>query len=182
VALTEDLLDVSRLQTGRFELRPEPLDLLAFVADFVDRFQVNLDASQRLVLDTRGDERGAGDETLVVQADPARLEQVLANLLTNAVKYAPDGGTIAVTVTRDATGAQVAVRDEGIGLPDGSLEAIFEPFGRALNASHRQIQGLGLGLYICRQIVERHGGRIWAESPGDGSGATFRFWLPTSSQ
>ncbi len=78
----------------------------------------------------------------------------------------------------DPDQAQVAVHDEGIGLPAGSEEAIFEPFGRAPNASHRQIQGLGLGLYICRQIVERHGGQIWAESPGDGHGTTFRFWLP----
>lgn len=173
VALTEDLLDVSRLQTGRFELRPEPLDLVAFVTDFVDRFQVNLDETHQIVLDTRD-----AEPSVIVQADPARLEQVLSNLLTNAVKYAPDGGTIGVTVVYESASAHVLIRDDGIGLPDGSMDAIFQPFGRAPNASHRQIQGLGLGLYICRQIVERHGGEIWAESLGDGAGATFRFWLP----
>jgi signal transduction histidine kinase len=178
VTLTEDLLDVSRLQTGRFELRPEVLDLEAFVADFVERFAVNLGEAHRLILDVGGKERVGGE--IIVQADPARLEQVLANLLSNAVKYSPDGGEVVVMVTEDGTGAQVAVRDAGIGLPAGSEGAIFEPFGRAANASHRQIQGLGLGLYICRQIVERHGGRIWAESHGDGIGTTFRFSLPVA--
>ena len=189
VALTEDLLDVSRLQTGRFELRPEDLDLRPFVADFVDRFDVHLGEQHRIVLDVTGEGRGARDEEpgtereesgepLLVRADSARLEQVLANLLSNAVKYTPDGGTIAVTIGHDETSARIAVQDEGIGLPAGSEDAIFEPFGRAPNAAHRQIQGLGLGLYICRQIVERHGGHIWAESPGDGHGTTFQFCLP----
>jgi PAS domain S-box-containing protein len=186
VALTEDLLDVSRLQTGRFELRPEPVDLQAFVADFAERFSANLGESHRLVLETGNEESKPANSSLspspsplIVAADPARLEQVLANLLSNAAKYSPTGGTITVIVTHDAASAQVCVRDEGIGWPPGTEEAIFEPFGRAPNASHRQIQGLGLGLYICRQIVERHGGRIRATSPGEGAGATFCFWLPT---
>ena len=70
------------------------------------------------------------------------------------------------------------MRDQGIGLPPGAEESIFRPFGRAPNAAERQIQGLGLGLFICRQIVERHGGRIWAESPGAGQGTLMRAWLP----
>ena len=192
VTLTEDLLDVSRLQAGRFELRLESLDLRAFVADFVERFAAHLDEQHRVTLDARGEGRGTSDEEeieesqedgpLPVQADSARLEQVLANLLSNAVKYTPGGGTIAVSVSQDDASACVSVRDAGIGLPDGSAEAIFEPFGRAPNAAHRHIQGLGLGLYICRQIVERHGGRIWAESPGDGGGATFTFCLPRGAR
>jgi signal transduction histidine kinase len=196
VALTEDLLDVSRLQTGRFELRPEPLNLPAFVADFVDRFMANLDQKYRVTLalgenthQSRGNEQEIGGERSgdprvadappIVHADAARLEQVLANLLSNAVKYTPEGGTIVVAVSQDESSARVVVQDGGIGLPPGSTEAIFEPFGRAANATHRQIQGLGLGLYICRQIVERHEGRIWAESHGDGHGSTFTFCLPT---
>jgi PAS domain S-box-containing protein len=193
VTLTEDLLDVSRLQTGRFELRPEDLDLPTFVADFVDRFGVHLGEEHQVTLEVRGAGRGAGSEEpgttrersgeqILVQADSARLEQVLANLLSNAVKYSPDGGTIAVAIDQDETSARIAVRDLGIGLPAGSEEAIFEPFGRAPNAAHRHIQGLGLGLYICRQIVERHGGRIWAESPGDGHGTTIQLWLPLATQ
>ena len=196
VTLTEDLLDVSRLQTGRFELRPERLDLQAFVVDFVERFGAQLDERHQVTLETscalrvascdERSERRAADEaqggpltgTLFVSADPARLEQVLANLLSNAVKYSPGGGTIVVSVEHDEASGRVSVRDEGIGLPPGSEDAIFEPFGRAPNAAHRHIQGLGLGLYICRQIVERHGGRIWAESAGDGLGTTIAFCLP----
>ncbi len=171
VTLTEDLLDVSRLQTGRFELRPEPLDVSLFVTDFAERFGATLTEPHRLDLQV-------DDGPLEVQADPARLEQVLANLLSNAVKYAPNGGALTVTVARDAERATVAVQDEGIGLPPGADGTIFQPFGRAANAAHRQIQGLGLGLYICRQIMERHGGGIVAESAGDGCGTTMRLWLP----
>jgi PAS domain S-box-containing protein len=171
VILTEDLLDVSRLQTGRFELRPETIEVEAFVTDLVDRFGANLGEQHQLTLETSG-------EPLAVQVDPARLEQVLANLLSNAVKYSPDGGVIAVSVRQDDGTVLISVRDEGIGLPAGAEEAIFQPFGRAPNAAHRQIQGLGLGLYICRQILERHDGQIWAESPGDGHGATIHLRLP----
>jgi PAS domain S-box-containing protein len=172
--LTEDLLDVSRLQTGRFELRPEHLDLAVFVTDFVDRFSAQLDEGHRVTLDV-----AAGP--LAVHADPARLEQVLSNLLSNAVKYTPGGGEIGVSVSLEGARSLVAVQDNGIGLPAGSDASIFEPFGRAPNATHRQISGLGLGLYICRQIVERHGGEIWATSPGDDHGSTFTFCLPPTA-
>ena len=180
VTLTDDLLDVSRLQTGRFELRPETVNLGAFVADFVERFAAQLDEQHQVALVVAPPDPPAS--VLIVQADPARLEQVLANLLSNAVKYTPTGGAITVSVAQDDESGQIAVRDDGIGLPTGSEEAIFQPFGRATNAAHRQIPGMGLGLYICRQIVERHGGRIWAESPGDGLGTTIHVWLPRAGE
>jgi signal transduction histidine kinase len=113
-----------------------------------------------------------------ISADPDRLEQVLANLVTNAVKYSPEGGPIRVAARPEGGGALLEVRDPGIGLSVGAAEAIFEPFGRAPNATARQIPGLGLGLHICRNIVEMHGGRIWAESPGEGQGTTMCAWLP----
>ena len=80
----------------------------------------------------------------------------------------------------DQGGLLLRVRDRGIGLPEPFLERIFEPFGRASNAVERNIEGLGLGLYICRQIVEQHGGRLWAESDGEGKGTTMWLWLPAS--
>ncbi len=113
-----------------------------------------------------------------VVVDTDRFDQSLTNLLENATKYSPNGGAIGVTLRAAADpetrreGLIPSVRDEGIGLPADLLELTFEPFGRAANAAHRQIAGLGLGLYICRDIVQRHGGRIWAESPGDERRAT----------
>lgn len=170
-ALTDDLLDVARLRTGRVELRPERIDLLSFVRDVVARFEDGLsdDYAVRLRVDAA---------QCAVMADPLRLEQVLTNLLSNAAKYSPGGGTLEVSVCDDGDGVCVEVSDQGIGLPREYLEAIFTPFGRAPNAAERQIQGLGLGLYICRELAERHGGRIWANSPGEGQGTTFSLWLP----
>ena len=139
-ALTDDLLDVSRLEAGRFALRPVPLDLAAFVREVVARHAEQTEAVHSLGF--------AAEGACPVQADPVRLEQVVANLLSNAVKYSPEGGPVEVTVRRAAGGALVAVRDRGIGLPPGAAEAIFEPFGRAANATARHLPGLGLGLYL----------------------------------
>ncbi len=108
------------------------------------------------------------------------LEQVLTNLLDNALKYAPGGGAVAVTVAAAGSGVAVAVRDEGIGLPPGAQETIFAPFGRATNVAARNLPGMGLGLYICRGIVARHGGWIAAASAGEGRGTTVTCWLPTA--
>jgi signal transduction histidine kinase len=85
---------------------------------------------------------------------------------------------VRVAVDQDPDGVRVSVADEGIGLPAGALESIFDPFGRAANATESGIPGLGLGLHIVRSFVERHGGRIWAESAGEGRGTTVSFWLP----
>ena len=170
--LVNDLLDVSRLEEGRLPLRLESLDLAALVAEVVERFGEQLDSRHALRIE-RSD--GAG----LVEADAGRLEQVLWNLLDNAVKYAPDGGEIVIALQHDADGVTVSVRDSGIGLPPGAESSLFEPFGRAPNAVSRQLPGLGLGLYICRMIVERHEGRIWAASPGEGRGSTISFWLPS---
>lgn len=102
-------------------------------------------------------------------------------MLGNALKYSPDGGEIHVTLVSEDDGVILRVRDSGIGLPAGVLERIFEPFGRAANPVSRNIEGLGLGLYICRQIAKQHGGHLWAESAGEGQGTTLRLWLPLAS-
>jgi signal transduction histidine kinase len=85
-----------------------------------------------------------------------------------------------MAIGSDGGGFRVSVTDTGIGVAEGARAALFQPFGRAPNAISQYVQGLGLGLYICRQIVETHGGRIWVESPGEGEGSTFHVWLPAS--
>ena len=170
--LTDDLLDVARIRTGQFALRPRPVDVVALVDRVCAHCRDSLDGRHELVV-------ALPDEPCVVAADAGRIEQVLENLLGNAVKYSPEGGTVRVAVAEQPGGVEVAVRDDGIGLPPDALEAVFEPFARAANALTRELPGLGLGLYICRDIARRHGGRLWAESDGDGQGTTMRLFLPT---
>lgn len=171
--LVDDLLDVARLQSGRLPLRRQPVDLAALLSDLIARQQVEGDR-HRLRL-----EIVATPDPLL--ADPIRLDQVLVNLVGNALKYSPDGGEVRITLDRDGDGALISIHDEGIGLPPEEVELIFQPFGRASNAAARNVPGLGLGLYICRQIVESHQGRIWAESLGEGRGTIVSFWLPIAA-
>jgi PAS domain S-box-containing protein len=169
-ALVDDLLDVSRLRTGRLQLRPARLDFGALVEDIVGRYATTATGHR---LSVRVLEQPA-----IVTADPLRLEQVLDNVLSNAVKYSPGGGEIQVGLRAERGGWTLTVTDQGIGLPAGQEVSVFEAFARGSNATIRHIQGLGLGLAISRQLVEAHGGRIWATSPGEGRGATFGIWLP----
>ncbi|HEY3081414.1 MAG TPA: ATP-binding protein [Chloroflexota bacterium] len=164
-ALIQDLLDVSRIRTGRLDLRLDRFDLAGFVRELVGRQQEQVEPSHRFRLDLP-------DGPCPVVADADRVEQVLTNLLDNAVKYSPNGGEIVVAVRPEAALARISVSDHGIGVPPEALERVFEPFGRAPNAEASQVPGMGLGLFICRSIVERHGGRMWAESPGEGQGTT----------
>ncbi len=172
-SLTNDLLDVSRIRLGQLPLRPRPLDFGALVQEVAQRIGVGSGVRHPLLL-------AVPDLLPPMVVDPDRIEQVLTNLLDNAAKYSPNGGAIHLTVEVDQPGGGllVTVRDAGIGLPAGAADAIFEPFGRADNAIQQNLPGLGLGLYICRNIVDRHGGRIWAESAGDGQGTAMRLWLP----
>lgn len=170
-ALTDDLLDVSRVRTGQLPLHPHPTDLVALVREALTRASEQMGARQRLILETP-------DVVDPVSADAARIDQVLMNLIDNALKYSPDHGAVLVSVRAEGDGARTDVRDEGIGLPPGATETIFTPFGRAANAVAESVPGMGLGLYISRNIVERHGGWIRAESGGEGSGTTISFWLP----
>jgi two-component system CheB/CheR fusion protein len=170
-ALIEDLLDVSRLRTGRVRLRCEQVDLRTLLDDIVGRYIATESRHQFSLSSPEG--------PLIIEADPLRIEQVVENLLSNAVKYSPNGGTIQLRLAHAGDGASLTVTDQGIGLPAGQEGRIFEAFGRGSNATDQQIQGLGLGLAICRQLVDVHGGRIWATSPGLGQGTTFSVWLPT---
>ena len=169
--LTQELLDASQLRAEQFPLQPAPLDFVALVRALTERFQDRLDGRHRLTVALQPLARP-------VVGDADRLAQVVTNLLENAAKYSPEGGEIRVTVQPEGAGVRLSVQDQGIGLPPGVAEAIFEPFERAPNAVRQRLPGLGLGLFICRDIVTRHGGRIWAESAGEGQGATFSVWFP----
>ncbi len=173
--LTDDLLDVSRIRLGNLPLRPKPLDLCDVVGDIAARYEEVFGDRHPVDVETSG-----GSCRVVADAD--RVEQVLSNLMDNAAKYSPNGGTIRLLMRGDDAGVTIEVRDAGIGLPPGSSASIFEPFGRAENAVQQNLPGLGLGLYICRSIIERHGGRIWATSEGEGRGTTVGFWIPAQDQ
>lgn len=172
--LVRDLLDVSRMTSGTLPLRPRQVDMTELVRDVVARYQEHLAGNGHLLLEIIG---APG----TISADPHRLEQVLVNLLDNAVKYSPEGAELRVRLQPKAGGALLEVQDRGIGLPPEAAERIFEPFTRASNAEERQITGMGLGLYICRNIVEQHRGRIWARSAGEGRGTQVSVWLPTQN-
>jgi signal transduction histidine kinase len=170
-ALTKDVLDIARLRGGQIPFRPRPVDLIELVRDLEPRFAEHLGEGRRLRIEL-------GQTACPVLVDQARIEQILANLLENAAKYSPCGQDVQLSVRPQDDGALLEVRDSGIGLPPGSHEAIFELFGRAANAERLNVPGMGLGLHICRMIVERHGGRIWATSDGEDQGSTFSVWLP----
>ena len=172
--LVRDLLDVSKISAGNLPMRLRSVDMTELVGEVVGRYHEQLNGSGVLLLDLVG-------SPSVVTADPDRLEQVLTNLLDNAVKYSPDGAELRVRVQPKARGVLVEVQDRGIGLPPAAADRIFEPFSRASNAEDRQITGMGLGLYICRNIVEQHRGRIWARSEGEGHGTTISVWLPDAA-
>jgi CheY-like chemotaxis protein len=129
------------------------------------------DASHPIIVDT-------SDPLPLVRADAARIQQVLANLLSNARKYSPEPGEIHVRARLIDGAIEIAVQDQGLGIPADALPRLFQKFYRVDNSDRRNITGTGLGLAICRQIIAAHGGRIWAESAGVGQGARFTFTLP----
>jgi PAS domain S-box-containing protein len=199
--LVNDLLDVSRIKTGRMELRSAPTDLVALTRGAVERFR---DVARVTIRPrSRGQaaagptqestETGVGEgsyeivfapaaRSLVVTCDRGRMEQVVNNLIANGLKYSPAGGQILVRLARRRTAggpaAHLTVTDPGIGIPAAQMSELFRPFVRLANAPAEHFGGLGLGLYIAFDIVDRHGGRIWAESKGAGRGTTFHVELP----
>ncbi len=168
-ALIDDLLDVSRIQAGRLEIKTRPARIDTLTRETAESFRgVSIRHSIGLELPPA---------SVWIQGDPARLEQVVSNLIDNAIKYSPDGGDIQVTVQSSETEAVISVRDQGVGISREDAAGLFQRYFRSPSATEGQIRGLGLGLYICRDIIEQHGGRIWMESqPGEGS--IFAFALP----
>ncbi|HET9014432.1 MAG TPA: ATP-binding protein [Thermomicrobiaceae bacterium] len=166
-ALVADLLDASQLQQGRLELRRERFDLVELVREVAAREEAAAKGSDRLHVAAVGPAVGCWDR--------ARLDQVVTNLLTNALKYSDATQSVHVSVAAETEAAVLTVRDRGIGIAADDRERIFQPFARAAAGSH--LPGTGLGLYISRRIVERHGGVIGVESE-PGKGSTFAVRLP----
>ncbi|MBV9893639.1 MAG: GAF domain-containing protein [Chloroflexi bacterium] len=170
--LITDLLDLSRIQAGRVAMRVGSVDLPQIAAEVVDQLSPRSPRHSLRVSFAR--------DFPLVRGDADQLRRALFNLVQNAVKYSPDGGEVLVA-GEVPSGSAVLVRviDHGVGIAPGEEERIFERFHRTDNRLSRTTAGVGLGLYITRNIVEGHGGRIWAESAGPGRGSTFNLLLPT---
>ncbi len=167
--LVDLLLDISRIQSGRLELDQQPVDLVA-LAQRLERITGATLTQHTLNL-------VHSSEPLLVLGDELRLEQVLHNLLSNAIKYSPEGGLVTIRVERRAERAAIVVSDEGIGIPPNELDLLFSRFYRAANVQVHQISGMGLGLYLVKEIVTLHGGTIEVTSR-EGEGSSFCVYLP----
>jgi signal transduction histidine kinase len=165
--LVDQLLDVSRLEAGRLALEPAPTDLVLLVGAVADAARTR---TERHTISVRA------DEPITAVVDPLRLEQVLTNLLDNAIKYSPAGGPVELTLARPSDSeVAIGVADRGIGVAPEHRAHIFDRFYQAQSGQH--YGGMGLGLYISRQIVELHGGTLEAEFPPEG-GSRFVVRLP----
>ena len=169
--LIDDLLDVSRILRGKLTLNAVPVDLAMVIEAAIDTVRLSAEAKS-IQIET------ALDRIETVLGDPGRLQQIVWNLLTNAVKFTPDHGQIKIRLTSTGTHAQIQVMDTGRGIAPDFLPQVFERFQQADSSTMRQFGSLGLGLAIARQLVELHGDTIQAESAGEGQGATFTVRLP----
>lgn len=173
--LINDLLDLTRLDQGSEVLRKRRIVVGTFVRGVVDSVR-HLGLSKKIRMHVE-----AGDPAVEVAADGSRLEKVLVNLLTNAIKYTPAGGSITVRWKQEADQVLLEVSDTGVGIPPEDIPKIFDRFHQVRGNSSNQLQGIGIGLALVREIVEQHGGRISVESEV-GKGSTFRIALPQSDE
>jgi two-component system phosphate regulon sensor histidine kinase PhoR len=169
--LIADILDVSRIESGKMELKKRDFDMVRLVQIVTEKIQ-----SQALQHHIKLE---VPQEVGTVNADPDKIEQVVMNLVDNAVKYSPSGGEITVTLKPVNRKLELSVADHGVGIPEDHLPHIFEKFHRVDNRATREVYGTGLGLYVSKSIVEAHGGTIWAESALN-KGSVFHFTLPFS--
>jgi CheY-like chemotaxis protein len=169
------MLDISRIVTGKMRLDVRPVDLKGVIEAALDSVRPAADARGirlHTVLDTRA---------IGITGDPDRLQQVVWNLLTNAVKFTPRGGRVSVHLQRVNSHLEIVVSDTGQGILRDLLPHVFERFHQAGSAAQGRSEGLGLGLALVRHLVELHGGTVTAQSPGEGQGATFTVSLPIAS-
>jgi len=172
--LVDNLLDMSRIEAGSLSVKPEPLDLGSVIEE-VQSTLIRSGRSQRI-------EVKMPEEMPAVNADRRRLVQVLTNLLANAARFSPATAPVKIDVSHDGVLATIRVRDQGGGIAPDKLPLLFQKFSQVHDSGSTRATGTGLGLAICKGIVEAHGGRIWAESAGEGKGATFSFTLPLTGE
>jgi PAS domain S-box-containing protein len=173
--LIDDLLDISRIITGKLRLAVRPVELAPLIESVVDGVRPAADARSirlRTALDSR---------TNQISGDPDRLQQMVWNLLTNAIKFTPKGGDVEVRLEHIESHVEITITDTGQGIEPELLPHVFDRFRQSDSSSTRRHGGLGLGLAIVRQLVELHGGTVKVESPGVGEGATFKVILPLLS-
>jgi PAS domain S-box-containing protein len=173
--LIDDLLDTSRIITGKLRLEVRPVELAPIIETVVEGVRPAAEARSihlQIALDPR---------TGPISGDPDRLQQIIWNLLTNAIKFTPKGGRVQVRLGRIASHVEFAISDTGEGIAPELLLHVFDRFRQSDSSSTRRHSGLGLGLSIVRQLVELHGGTVTAESPGAGKGTTFKVILPLMS-
>jgi signal transduction histidine kinase/CheY-like chemotaxis protein len=174
--LVDDLLDISRISRGKVDLHLQMVDLTELVQRAVETTRPLLEESGHVLTIS------LPEDPVRLDADPTRLEQILANLLNNSAKYTERGGQIWLTADREETGVVIKVRDTGIGIAPGLLAHVFEMFVQADHAKDRAKGGLGIGLSLVRSLVEMHGGRITARSEGTGKGSEFSVYLPLAAE
>jgi signal transduction histidine kinase len=170
--LAEDLLDASRVRTGQLYLRCERVDLRAVVAHAAQTIEFTMQQQNHKMTTS------FPEGPIWLHADAARLEQVFVNLLSNAAKYTDTGGTVALHVTREMSQAIVRIRDSGIGISPEVVPHVFDLFVQADPSSRRGDSGLGIGLALVRNLIERHGGFVTVASAGLGHGSEFTVRLP----
>jgi PAS domain S-box-containing protein len=165
----EELLEVARYSRGTFKLNIQPVDLKEFFRQAISRFKPSLEQTQNLLF------TDLSEDLPVAELDASRMEQVIINLLSNASKYSPPESRMYMKAALNGSNLEVVVKDEGIGISPEEQNNIFKPYHRV--TQDRKVPGLGLGLAVCKQIIEAHGGKIWVESQL-GQGSTFGFSIP----
>ena len=170
IRLVNDLLKLSKMDSKDYRLSKEWVDLVVFYNRIIDRFELTKD--QKLSF-----ERKLPDKPILVEIDPDKLTQVIDNIISNALKYSPEGGNVTFKIKEQDDEVIVSIADQGVGIPKGNVEKIFGRFYRVDKARTRKLGGTGLGLAIAKEMVEAHGGRIWARSI-EGKGTTIFFSLP----
>jgi signal transduction histidine kinase len=174
LVMINDLLDVSRMEAGRKLSMSYSLVDLREVAEHVVRFQQVVSSRHRFRLEF-------ADAGLQVQADRDKVVQILTNLISNAIKYSPQGGEVVVSGAAEGEEVVVQVSDQGVGMTPEDVSRLFQRYQRVDRDAIKGIRGTGLGLYLVRGLVEAHGGRVWAEST-PGKGSTFHFSLPRQAR